>query len=516
MSEIAVLQNIPESKQTPSAQNGLLKYCMRPDKTNLNEQVKLVSGHNCIPEMAHKSFLATQALYKAEQEKHIAEGKDNVLFYQYVQSFSPKDKLTPEHAHAIGMQFVREYFPNHEVVVATHLDNNQLHNHFVINATSFKDGYKLHMNKYTLADMRQLNDEICLAHGLSVLKPYDPSKPSMNLGQREYMAQQKGQSWKFDLLLVITDLMKTCGSKEEFIKKLREKGYDVRWEEHQKTMTYTCPNGMKVRDDKLHDTRFLKEAMENEFRIRGQHLESLARFGEETGQRNNRGTVSADSLRDTERPVATNVVAAERAVGVSRNAAGGNGHAPDLEGNRPLYEHDAGETAHNVQQSDGRGEGECQTGWERSREVYFGGLVLAAGAEQRADRRARQDNQESVQVHSSSLPDISPAVGAGIGALLALAELDSSDDPEEQRRRYEAYLAAQNLKFVMDIIVKVLEKLNEIDERRAAQNNQTEVRNELELEAVKEQAAVPESVPEPEQEEEQDEDQEMQAEELSL
>jgi uncharacterized protein (DUF885 family) len=154
---------------------------MRPDKTNLNEKVQLVSGHNCVPELAHKSFLATQALYKAEQEKHIADDKDNILFYQYVQSFSPKDKLTPEQAHEIGMQFVREYFPKHEVLVATHLDNNQLHNHFVINATSFKDGSKLHMNKYTLADMRRLNDEICLAHGLSVLKPYDPSKPSLNL-----------------------------------------------------------------------------------------------------------------------------------------------------------------------------------------------------------------------------------------------------------------------------------------------------------------------------------------------
>ena len=59
--------------------------------------------------------------------------------------------------------------------------------------------------------------------------------------------------------------------------------------------------------------------------------------------------------------------------------------------------------------------------------------------------------------------------------MLALAELDSSDDPEEQRWRYEAYLASQNLKFVMDIIVKVLEKLNEIDERRAANL----VRNEV-------------------------------------
>ena len=507
---MAVIQNIPESKQTPSALKGLLKYCMRPDKTNLNESVQLVSGHNCVPEMALKSFLATQVLYKAEQEKHIAEGKENVLFYQYVQSFSPKDKLTPEQAHEIGMQFVREFFPKHEVVVATHLDNNQLHNHFVINATSFVDGKKLHTNKYTLSDMRQLNDEICLAHGLSVLKPYDPTKPSMNLGQREYRAQEKGESWKFELLLVITDLMKTCGSKQEFIDKLRERGYDVRWEEHHKTMTYTCPNGMKVRDNKLHDARFLKGAMENEFRIRGQHLESLARFGEETSQRNSRAALSADGLCDTERPVAADAQPAERTVGVPRNAADGNGQTPDFEGNRPFYEYDYGETAQDVQQSDGRGEGKCQTGWEQSREVYFGSLILAAGAEQRAENSSRQDHEASVPVHSSSLPDLSPAVGAGIGALLALADLDSSDDPEEQRRRYEAYLAAQNLKFVMDIIVKVLEKLNEIDERRAAQSFQTEVRNEVvQQEDTSSEQEEQQEVNEQEETEEQEQEQQM-------
>jgi hypothetical protein len=415
------------------------------------------------------------------------------------------------------MQFVREFFPKHEVVVATHLDNNQLHNHFVINATSFVDGKKLHTNKYTLSDMRQLNDEICLAHGLSVLKPYDPTKPSMNLGQREWRAQEKGESWKFELLLVITDLMKTCGSKQEFIDKLRERGYDVRWEENHKTMTYTCPNGMKVRDNKLHDARFLKEARENELRIRGQHLESLARFGEETSQRDSRAALSADSLCDTERTMGADAVTAGQPVGVSRNAVRGDGQAPDLESDRPLYEHDTGETAHDVHKSDGRGEGECQTGWERSREVYIGGLVLAAGAEQRAENSSRQDHEASVSVHSGNLPDISPAVGAGIGALLALAELDSSNDPEEQRRRYEAYLASQNLKFVMDIIVKVLEKLNKIDERRAAKSFQTEVRNEVvQQEDTTEQVEKSTEQEVTEQEETEEQEQEQQIDEQTM
>lgn len=86
----------------------------------------------------------------------LGKGKNNIRFYQYVQSFSPKDNISPEQAHSIGMQFVKEFFPKHEVLVATHLDNGQYHNHFVINATSFADGQKLHMNKFTLAKMRQL------------------------------------------------------------------------------------------------------------------------------------------------------------------------------------------------------------------------------------------------------------------------------------------------------------------------------------------------------------------------
>ena len=471
---MAVIQNIPESKQTPSAQKGLLKYCMRPDKTNLNEQVKLVSGHNCVPEMAHKSFLATQALYKAEQEKHIAEGKDNVLFYQYVQSFSPKDDLTPEQAHAIGMQFVREYFPNHEVVVATHLDNNQLHNHFVINATSFKDGSKLHMNKYTLADMRRLNDEICLARGLSVLKPYDPTKPSLNLGQREWRAQEKGESWKFELLIVITDLMKKSGSKQEFIDKLRERGYDVRWEEHHKTMTYTCPNGMKVRDNKLHDARFMKEAMEREFRIREQHLEQIARLAEGESQRDRAGTLSADSLRDTERTMGADAFAAERADGVSGETAGSNEKAPDREGDRELHEHDAEYSDGNVQGADGESEGERPTGWEQSREVYFRGLIIEAGAEQGIDLGAGRDDQTPAEVYDSSLPVLAAAVGDGLAVILELASVDSSEDPEEQRRRIEATIACQNLGFVIGIVIGLI---------RAAESNRSEqvkaVRNEL-------------------------------------
>ena len=136
-------------------------------------------------------------------------------------------------------------------------------------------------------------------------------------------------------------------------------------------------------------------------------------------------------------------------------------------------------------------------------------LILAAGAEQRAENSSRQDHEASVPVHSSSLPDLSPAVGAGIGVLLALAELDSSDDPEEQRRRYEAYLASQNLKFVMDIIVKLLEKLNEIDERRAANLVRNEVVQQGETTEQAEKSTEQEVTEQEETEEQQIDEQTM-------
>jgi hypothetical protein len=381
-----------------------------------------------------------------------------VLFYQDVQSFSPTDKLTPEQAHEIGMQFVREFFPKHEVVVATHLDTNQLHNHFVINATSFVDGKKLHTNKYTLSDMRQLNDEICLAHGLSVLKPYDPTKPSMNLGQREYRAQEKGESWKFELLLVITDLMKTCGSKDDFIRKLKEKGYDVRWEEHHKTMTYTCPNGMKVRDNKLHDTRFLKEAMQREFRIREQYLEQIARLAETDGTGTQRDTISADSLCDTQGSLGADAFTAWAADRISGKAVPGNEANANSAGNDELHQlHYAGFGADDIK-ADFGGERAAPTGWEESRRVYFEAVIAAVREQTRDAQNNRYSEQEAEDMLNSGAVNIGGAVGAGLGAVISLAEMSESDDPEEIRKRIEAQLAGQNLGFIIGIVIALLKE----------------------------------------------------------
>ena len=462
---------------------------MRPDKTQLNEQVKLVSGHNCVPELAQKSFLATQALYAAEQEMRLGKGKNNIRFYQYVQSFSPKDDITPEQAHSIGMQFVKEFFPKHEVLVATHLDNGQYHNHFVINATSFVNGSKLHMNKFSLSKMRQLSDEICAAHGLKVLKPYDPRQPSINLGQREYRAQQKGNSWKFELLGVITQLMKKCGSKKEFIRKLKEKGYTVRWEEQQKTMTYTCPNGMKVRDNKLHDARFLKEAMENEFRIREQYLEQIARLAETRGADSQRDTIPADSLRNTQGPLGADAFTASGTDGVSGKTVPGNEANAHGAGNGELHKFNYAGIGTDDNQSNNTGQRVAATGWEESRRIYFKAVIAAVREQTRDAQNNRYAEQEIEDILDSSAVNVGGAVGAGLGAVISLAQMSESDDPEEIKKRIEAKLAGQNLGFIIGIVIALLkedkqekaEQQERFDEQEQSEEQDVEQTDEMQM-----------------------------------
>ena len=62
--------------------------------------------------------------------------------------------------------------------------------------------------------------------------------------------------------------MKRAGTREEFLREMNQRGYQVRWEEGRKSITYTTPTGKKCRDDKLHELKFRKEQMEHEFRIR--------------------------------------------------------------------------------------------------------------------------------------------------------------------------------------------------------------------------------------------------------
>lgn len=255
---MATVTYIRESKQSISAMKGVIDYCCQDKKVydEISNQ-RLVSGINCDGENAFKEFMATKKSY----------GKtDGMNFYQYVQSFSPEENITPHQAHEIAIEFAEKAWKGYEVLVATHCDAQHIHSHFVINSVSFENGKKLRQNPNTLKSLRALSDEICRHHNLSTLEPY--SKDGMKISTREYRTAVKGQSWKFKLMNDIDKAMNISGSKEDFINAMSIMGYSVTWTDGRKYITYQCPNKMKCRDIKLHNDKYLKGSMENEFRYR--------------------------------------------------------------------------------------------------------------------------------------------------------------------------------------------------------------------------------------------------------
>ena len=255
---MATVTYIRESKQSISAMKGVIDYCCQDKKVydEISNQ-RLVSGVNCDGENAFAEFLATKKSYKKT---------DGMNFYQYVQSFSPEENITPHQAHEIAIEFAEKAWTGYEVLVATHCDVQHIHSHFVINSVSFENGKKLRQNPNTLKSLRALSDEICRHHNLSTLEPY--SKDGMKISTREYRTAVKGQSWKFKLMNDIDKAMNISGSKEDFINAMSIIGYSVTWTDGRKYITYQCPNKMKCRDIKLHNDKYLKGSMENEFRYR--------------------------------------------------------------------------------------------------------------------------------------------------------------------------------------------------------------------------------------------------------
>lgn len=429
---MAVVESIPEKNQTPSAQKGVLDYCMQPSKTfDEDEQLAYISGYNCIPELANESFLATQKIYGHEP--------DGVRFYHFVQSFKIGEAISPQESNEIGMELVRGFqkFKNHEAIVATHIDKDHLHNHIVVCAYDLESGLKLHYNKFFLSDLRQKSDEICQAHGLNVLKKYNPNVKSQRLGPKEYRAAMNGNGWKMALRSTIDFCMARAGSKDEFQSLMKKYGYDMVWTPERKYITYICPTSdgkeRRVRDIKLNDEKYLKENMEHEFRIRAE-LYGQAQ-GEEYTADDTRGTAGgtdgtgdsdgADQRRgmdEAQRSGAQNGGFVSGAVGTESGSVerGEQIHREDDEGSR-------GAERGNGSGSTQGDEGSCRTGWESERESF------------RSYRQKNSSGRGTVVApsRSHSSPDaVSTALmGArGLGNLTSLFE-DGEESEEEKRQR---------------------------------------------------------------------------------
>ena len=229
------LREFTESEKQALAD--VIAYAADEDKT---EQFFYTTGINCSVEFARDQFNATKIRF--------GKTGGNVAYHAY-QSFR-EGEVTPDEAHAIGVQLARELWGDRfQIVVATHVNTKCTHNHIVINSVSFKDGLKVHDCKDTYRQLKEASDRICLERGLSIVE--NPKGKGVN--QYVYKMEKAGMPTRYNIARqAIDEAVSLSLNIEEFKYELGKRGYSYRFDPQRKYWTITPPGGRKpIRIHKL-------------------------------------------------------------------------------------------------------------------------------------------------------------------------------------------------------------------------------------------------------------------------
>ena len=429
-----IIHFINNKTQTAGGMRNVLNYVSRKEKT-VSEDKRFVTGINCAPETALDEMTATKNLY------HKNDGR---LYYHLVQSFPSGYEIEPELAHKIAVELAEKAFNKYEVVVATHIDREHIHSHLVLNSVSFEDGKKYHSNKESVEQLMKLSDEICQHYGVHVL---DAPKKKMNkdfLSDSEYRSAKRGESFKWELMNVINQVMKHAKTKKQFCYLMKQQGYNVRWEDNRKYITYTCPNGRRCRDNKLHGERYRKENMEYEFKTRRITADVRQGIVGSSGHSADSGGArfqleSADRIEQADvAGAAGNTANAVDVVNESRDRTGAENSPLRAESDYRNLSGAAGSNVGNhdlsnraVEESNSR---PVLTGWEAERRIWL--------EAERTRRVQAQAQLESRQVDSSFAVGIDSFVG-GVTAVASIIEEEPADDTEYAREHVDSKALAE-------------------------------------------------------------------------
>ena len=466
--------NYKRGTQSRAAMRGVMLYVMQEKKTAW-EGAPLVSGINCQPQSVYDDFLNTKLLYHKD---------GGTMFYHMVQSFPKGAAVDPRQAHEAARRLA-EYFDGCEVLVCTHVDREHIHSHCVINSVNFETGKKLHMAKEQIQELMRRNDAICQEMGLPVFDA--PTQQARGMSGAEYHTALKGQSWKLRLMNTIDACMKYAADRDAFVSLMASEGYQVCWESGRKYITYTTPDGLKCRGNKLHEEKYCKEAMEHEFRIRAEIVKRKLRRAEETDggietdesaeQRTRKYTAADDAAHcDPVRSAADDEQAGKAG---GRNKLGAGGNSEYVAGIENAHRPDAGAAvAHRDAEIADRDEQTAGTGWESEREVFLQMDSVAAGLQPagspQVDRTACGDRRGGTGrvVWRGGDPRPVPLIPAVAGLTAVGTLMDEDEDAEEKRRRMEAKIAAENFGAVVGLAAGVALAVKEKSDEQIVQEKQ--------------------------------------------
>ena len=267
---MAVNKTINKRTNTHGAMRNCIEYVLRQDKTS--ELITYVTGPYCHNEINY------DLVYRTFLEEKKMWNKDTGRMYAHnIISWHKDEQITPGQAFEFGKEFAENWFSGFQTLVVVHKDKDHVHCHLVTNSVSYEDGRKLHNTRKDLERMKQLTNQMCRERGLTVAekgKHFDGSQIekgeviAWSKDKYNLFHQQVKDSLVADCAMAVLKALENCISKEKFIEKMKQFGWNVNWTEKRKHITFQNQDGKKVRDSNLSKTFHLdisKEGLENEF-----------------------------------------------------------------------------------------------------------------------------------------------------------------------------------------------------------------------------------------------------------
>ena len=238
----------------------VMEYATNKDKT---EQRFFVTGVNCDPTTARDEMMITKAGWSDTSE---------IVCYHGFQSFK-HGEVTPEQAHEVGVKLAeRMWGDRFQVIVATHLNTDCLHNHFVVNSVSFADGMHYHDNKANLRLLRQRSDELCREYALSVIEHPSGKKKPYAL----YQAEKQGRPTRDNVARqAVDEAISKSFTLKDFDRQLAEMGYRINFDPNRKYWTiigkgWQRPKRLYKLGEEYTNDRIMERISENSYAVKFQ------------------------------------------------------------------------------------------------------------------------------------------------------------------------------------------------------------------------------------------------------
>ena len=147
-----------------------------------------------------------------------------------------------------------------EVIVATHQNTKNVHNHYIINSVSFKDGMKYNNSKQNYAYIRQISDLLCAEYGLSVLHKDEIKYTKYDkLYQKKILNDDYYKIVKED----IDDAISETIIMPQFLERMKQFGYQYYYRNEK--LTIWKDDGDKIRVERTFGKNYSAERIKERF-----------------------------------------------------------------------------------------------------------------------------------------------------------------------------------------------------------------------------------------------------------